>query len=215
MPIQRLSVSSIDPAVYQYGTPRVYHLIYGNGTNLASTSTTTLITMLGAGFDANTQVFLDKTAVTPITVISATQAAFIAPARSAGTYSLLVANAAGGTGRFLPGVGYGTGAAPTYSLKVAPIPAVEGATVTFTLTTANVANGSLIPYAIVGSGIVPADLGVSSLSGTFLIYNNQSAITFAAQADAQTEGPELLTMTLVGIAPTVSATVVINDTSTG
>jgi hypothetical protein len=215
MPIRRLPVSSIDTTVYQYGTPRVYHLIYGNGVNLASTSTTTSITMLGAGFDSGTQVFLDKTAVTPVTVISATQAAFTAPARAAGTYSLLVANAAGGTGRFLPGVGYGAGAAPTYSLKVSPIPAAEGAIVTFTLTTANVANGSLIPYAIVGSGIVPADLGVSSLSGTFLIYNNQSVIAFTAQADRLTEGPELSTMTLTGISPLVSATVVITDTSTG
>jgi hypothetical protein len=215
MPIRRLPVVSIDTAAYQYGTPRVYYLIYGNGTNLASVGTTTTIVMMGAGFDAGTQVFLDRTAITPVTVVSSNQATFTAPARSAGTYPLLVTNVAGGTGRFLPGIGYGAGAAPTYSLKVSPIPAAEGATVTFTLTTANVANGSLIPYAIVGSGIVPADLGVSLLSGTFLIYNNQSVITFTAQADRLTEGPELLTMTLTGISPTVSATVVITDTSIG
>jgi hypothetical protein len=199
--------------VYQYGTPRVYHLIYGNGTNLASTSTTTTITMLGAGFDSGTAVFLDKTAVTPVTVTSAVQASFIAPAKAAGTYSLLVTNTAGGTGRFLPGIGYGTGAAPTYALKVSPVPATEGAAITFTLTTANVANGSLIPYTMLGSGITTADLGASSLSGTFIVYNNSSVISFTAQADAQTEGPELLTMTLTGITPTVSVTVVITDTS--
>ena len=113
-----------------------------------------------------------------------------------------------------------TPAVPTYagSFDVASINEDGSSTATFTVTTANVANGTTVGYTI--SGIDVADISLSSLTGTITINSNSGSVSFTAVADTTTEGNETVTLTLDATDSTGAATnspsdtVVINDTST-
>jgi len=103
---------------------------------------------------------------------------------------------------------------PTYALSRSSATVDEGGTVTITLTTTNVANGTAVPYTITGTGITAGDLGVGSLTGSFTVNANTASLVLNIAADATTEGPETFTLTLNSITPTTSVSVTINDTST-
>lgn len=100
---------------------------------------------------------------------------------------------------------------PTYSLEAGSNSADEGTSVTFTLTTSFVRNGTVIPYTI--TGINAVDLESGTLTGNFVVNNNAASEVLALSADRFTESTETLILTLDGISPTVSAALVINDTS--
>jgi len=107
-----------------------------------------------------------------------------------------------------------TPASATYagSFDVASINEDGSSAATFTVTTANVPNGTNLGYTISGTGITANDISLPSLTGTITINSNTGSVSFTANADATTEGAETLTLALdVG---SVSDTVVINDTST-
>lgn len=88
----------------------------------------------------------------------------------------------------------------------------EGGSVTITLTSTNVANGTLVPYTI--TGVTSADISGASLTGNFTVNNNSATLTLTIANDVLTEGTEVLTISLDS--PLVASTsVVINDTSTG
>ena len=55
---------------------------------------------------------------------------------------------------------------PTYAIGSVPTSVMEGATVTFTVTTANVPPGTLLAYALGGTGITAADVVGGQLAGT-------------------------------------------------
>jgi len=97
---------------------------------------------------------------------------------------------------------------PTYALSSSSASVNEGATVTFTLTTTNVAPGTLIPYTL--SGVNAADVLGSALSGNAVVNSSGNATILITLAnDLLTEGAETLTVT----AGAVTASTVINDTS--
>jgi hypothetical protein len=98
---------------------------------------------------------------------------------------------------------------PTYSIEKSVSSVDEGASVTFTLTTTNVANGTSVPYTI--TGISAADITSGSLTGNFTVNNNSATVTITATADQLTEGAETATLTLDNVADFDSVTV--NDTS--
>jgi hypothetical protein len=98
---------------------------------------------------------------------------------------------------------------PTYSIEKSVSSVDEGASVTFTLTTTNVANGTEVPYTI--TGISAADITSGSLTGNFTVNNNTATVTITATADQLTEGAETATLTLDNVADFDSVTV--NDTS--
>jgi len=102
---------------------------------------------------------------------------------------------------------------PTYALSRSSATVDEGGTVTITLTTTNVANGTAVPYTITGTGITAGDLGLGSLTGSFTVNANTASLVLNIAADATTEGPETFTLTLNSITPTTSVSVTINDTS--
>ena len=81
----------------------------------------------------------------------------------------------------------------------------EGASVTFTLTTTNVSNGTLVPYTI--TGISAADITSGSLTGNFTVNNNTATVTITATADQLTEGAETATLTLDNVADFDSVTI--------
>ena len=96
---------------------------------------------------------------------------------------------------------------PTYLLIANPSVASETDTITITLTTTNVAAGTVIPYTI--TGISSADI-TQSLTGNFVVGTTNS-ITITPVADETTEGSETLILTLDNGATSIS--VVIADTS--
>lgn len=102
---------------------------------------------------------------------------------------------------------------PTYFLSASSVSVNEGSSVTITLTTTNVANGTSVPYTITGRNITPADFGGAFLTGSFTITNGSASLILNIAADATEEGPEVFTITLDNITPTISAIVSINDTS--
>lgn len=98
----------------------------------------------------------------------------------------------------------------TYSLSASASSINEGQSVTFTLYTTDIPNGTLVPYTI--TGVTSADLGGASLTGNFTVSGNQATLTLTASADLTTEGNETITVSLTGVAG-VSASVLIVDTS--
>jgi hypothetical protein len=103
---------------------------------------------------------------------------------------------------------YDTTAVPKYALGTSAVSVNEGSSITFTLSTTFVPNGINIPYTI--TGITSADIN-APLTGNFTVANNTAQFTIVA--DLSTEGPETMTLTLDGISPAVSTSLLINDTS--
>lgn len=83
---------------------------------------------------------------------------------------------------------------PEYYLSANKNSVPEGNSVTISLTTLNVTNGTSVPYEI--SGVDLADIGVTSFVGNFVINNGNSSVTFNLVNDRTTEGTEILTLSL-------------------
>ena len=98
---------------------------------------------------------------------------------------------------------------PTYAIGRSLSAVNEGSSVTFTLSTTNVANGTVLPYTI--SGISANDVTTGSLTGSFTVSNNLATATITMSADQLTEGAETATLTLNNAA--ASNFVLVNDTS--
>lgn len=108
-------------------------------------------------------------------------------------------------------------ATPTYDSVTAPASADEGSTVTFTVTTQNVINGTTVDYAI--TGIDQADLSVGLLIGTITVSGNTGTVSVTLANDLTTEGPETMTLTLAATdsagtsTGALTSSVTVNDTS--
>jgi len=85
----------------------------------------------------------------------------------------------------------------------------EGSSVTITLTTTNVSDGTTVPYTITGVGGNDIDV---SLTGGFTIAGGQDTVVITATEDATTEGLETLTLELDNFGAFINLG--INDTST-
>lgn len=99
----------------------------------------------------------------------------------------------------------------TFDLQSSAPSVDEGSSVTFTLTTQNIADGTLVPYTI--TGIDSLDINGDSLTGNFTINNNVGTVVLNITSDNITEGGELITFSLDN--GEGQRTVVINDTSQG
>lgn len=105
-----------------------------------------------------------------------------------------------------------SGPIPTATLTPT-VPAVnEGASVTFNLATTGLAAGTVLNYALSGTGITVADTTVP-LTGTLTVdATGAASLTVTPTADLTTEGTEPLTMSVTG-AVAATSNVTINDTS--
>lgn len=105
---------------------------------------------------------------------------------------------------------------PTYSLN-GPNTVNEGNSVTMSVTTTNVNNGTVLYWSM--SGISSADTSLNTLLGTVNISSNTGTIPFTITADNSLEGSETLTFRLFNNSgrtnQVATKTVVIADTSTG
>ena len=96
----------------------------------------------------------------------------------------------------------------------------DGSTVTFTVNTTGVLDGTTVNYQITGAGITVDDISLVSLNGAITINSNTGDLSFDINADSFTEGAETLTVTLDASDSQGDATgslansVIINDTST-
>jgi hypothetical protein len=100
---------------------------------------------------------------------------------------------------------------PRYVLSVSPQDYVnEGGTVTFTLRTENVSNGTVVPFTL--SGISSADISGAPLSGSFTVNNGLASVTYNISSDLTSEPRETFTLELNGNLG-LPVSVKINDTS--
>ena len=120
----------------------------------------------------------------------------------------------GGLGRDNPQTNLGaTAQALTRKLSIGEISSInEGSILNIKLNTIGVADGTVIPYEIVG-GVSSADIVNISTSGNFTIANNSATISAVLAQDGLTEGPEIFTLQLPGTYPLVAFSIVVNDTS--
>ncbi len=86
---------------------------------------------------------------------------------------------------------------PEYLTFTGPNSKIEGDTLVYTVSSANVPNGTTIGYTITGSaGFTVNDITLSSLTGTFTMNADSSSLSFNLLEDNITEGLESLTITL-------------------
>jgi Ca2+-binding RTX toxin-like protein len=97
---------------------------------------------------------------------------------------------------------------PTYAVSAGAATVNEGSSITFTITTTNVAAGSTVNYSL--SGVSASDVVGGSLSGTATVdATGKAVVVVSLVEDALTEGAETITMTAAGN----TASVTISDTS--
>ncbi len=107
-------------------------------------------------------------------------------------------------------------ATPTYAVAAGATSNNEGSNATFTVTTTNVANGTVLNYSLSGTGITAADVTGGVLTGTVTINNGTGTIAVALAADVTTEGNETLRLdlaTTAGGTSMANASTTIADTS--
>ena len=109
-----------------------------------------------------------------------------------------------------------TSLTPTYAVSPNVNSVNEGSTVTYTVTTTNVANGTTLYWT--NAGTAAADFSDASNSGSFTINNNSGTITRTLTSDLTTEGSETIiieirTGSTSGTIVATSSTVTVNDTS--
>lgn len=105
-------------------------------------------------------------------------------------------------------------ATPTYSLTQSTTSIGEGNSVTFTLTTTNVPDGTSFSYSLGGTAN-SSDYSNYSTTGSFTVNSGQGSFTITTRADATTEGSEYFTTTVTRDGSTVAtgSNVTIGDTS--
>jgi hypothetical protein len=88
----------------------------------------------------------------------------------------------------------------------------EGATITATVSTANVVNGTTVAYTV--TGISANDLSAGSLTGNITINSNTGTVTFTLANDGLTEGTDTFTITLTATDSAGTSTGSLADSAT-
>lgn len=109
---------------------------------------------------------------------------------------------------------------PTYSISASTSSVNEGSSVTFTITTTNVSNGTTLYWSTntISGTVNTSDFSDSATTGSFTITNNSGTVTRTLNNDLTTEGSEsfqlqIRTDSVSGTIVATSSTVTINDTS--
>ena len=90
------------------------------------------------------------------------------------------------------------GTDPTFNVVANRKTVPEGEFVIYTVTTTNIANGSILYYRLTGDGITPSDIVGNKLNGEFVIQDNEAKITVGIAEDGEVEDEETLTFTISG-----------------
>ncbi|MCL7465515.1 hypothetical protein, partial [Phaeovulum sp. NW3] len=103
----------------------------------------------------------------------------------------------------------------TYAVNPSVTGANEGTTITYSVATTNVPNGTVLSYTL--SGVEAGDVASGSLTGTVVVNSGAATIPVTLVADNLTEGAQTLSLTLSagGQVVATAAAVTVNDTSVG
>ena len=108
-----------------------------------------------------------------------------------------------------------TSVTPTYAIINSANAINEGSSVTFTVNTYQIPNGTSLYYTL--AGVSASDITGGALSGSFTISSNTGSVTVTTTNDFVTEGTETLTFQLRTISTSgtivLTSNVTINDTS--
>ena len=151
-----------------------------------------LVTITGSRFAGATAVLFGTTPSTNFTVNSSTSITARTPARAVGPVTVNVTTPAGTSSSET--VFTYIASTPTYSLASNPVSGSfnEGESITWTITTTNVANGTVLYWQAVGS-VSATDFTQATTSGQFTVNNNTGSVTLTAVNDLTTEGNETFT----------------------
>ena len=84
----------------------------------------------------------------------------------------------------------------------------EGEFIVYTITTTNVDNGTIVYYALNGTGITGDDIIGGSLTGSFVIADGSAKVTVGIEDDGVVEEAEILTFSLISQAASVDVLIV-------
>ena len=151
-----------------------------------------IVTITGTKFTDATQVLFGTTPSTNFTVNSPTSITALVPPHAVGPVNVNVTTPAGTSNSAV--VFTYVASTPTYSITSNPSNGSinEGQSITWTITTSNVANGTVLYWQAVGS-VNAADFTQNATSGQFTINNNTGSVTLTAVNDLTTEGNENFT----------------------
>lgn len=135
------------------------------------------VVVTGAGFTSGMTVTVGSTAIGSVTIVSSTRATFTAPAKTAGNYTLTIANSNGQAAILVPGLAYST--IVTWSTSAGNI----GTTVETTAFTESVVAtaDSSITYAL-ASGTLPTGATLNAngtITGTAVATASPTTYSFA------------------------------------
>jgi hypothetical protein len=171
----------------------------------------------GSNFVSVPQVYINQTAATSVTFVSATQLRVEVPAFPAGTYPLYVINSDGATATFVPGLSFS--GFPAWSTAAGNI-ALGYETTSINLAIAASSN-STVQY-FLNSGSLPPGATLNSatgaITGNYAVTNSPTTYNFTVEArDGENQGtlrafsitvsPDIITWTV----PLNNATLVVNQ----
>jgi hypothetical protein len=171
----------------------------------------------GSNFVSVPQVYINQTAATSVTFVSATQLRVEVPAFPAGTYPLYVINSDGATATFVPGLSFS--GFPAWSTAAGNI-ALGYETTTINLAIAASSN-STVQY-FLNSGSLPPGATLNSttgaITGNYAVTNSPTTYNFTVEArDGENQGtlrafsitvsPDIITWS----SPLNNATLVVNQ----
>ena len=203
--------------------PTISAISYGGDDTATNPAGGATVTLTGTNFASGAKVLINSTQVSVVTVVSATQITFTAPANSAGSYILYVVNLDGSTAIAVPGIQYS--GVPAWSTAAGTLGTSYETTAVST--TVSATSNSAVTYSL-ASGTLPTGVTVNSngtISGTSAVVSGSTTYTFTIRAtDAElqdtdrsfslTINPDVVTWVSPLNGVTVSSLVGINNSTT-
>ena len=103
---------------------------------------------------------------------------------------------------------------PTYEVTANRITCPEDEFIIYTITTTNVANGTILYYNLTGTNITAADIVGGQLSGAFVVTENKSNVTVGIAEDNTIEDEETLTFSITGKGASVDVLITTDNNQT-
>ena len=171
--------------------PKITSITYSGNATATPPAGGETITVNGSFFKPGCYVYVDRTQASVVSFISSTQITFVAPAKSAGTYTLYVYNPDGGTAIYIPGMNYsGT---PTWSTASGSIgTAYETVELSSNVTVLSASSDSTIKYRLY-SGSLPTNAvlntNTGAITGVTGTVSGVTTYTFVIEAyDLENQG---------------------------
>jgi hypothetical protein len=204
-------------ANYPIPTISGYTLVGFDDTALDSVGGQTVI-VTGTNFVTGVSATVGGTQIGAVTLISPTQISFTTPAKSAGTYALVVYNSTGGAAILVPGMVYSS--APTYLTNSGSIASVyetnaintsvsapSDSTVTYTLVSGSLPTGATLNSNGTITGTAPLD--ASGTTYTFSIKATDAELQDVTRTFTITVNTDVVTW----VTPTNGATINLDGTA--